>query len=180
MPTVKTRLTIKRLHPLFATIVGHDRGAPFTIRRTVERKGRSSWPAKLDSSGSAPWAGRWRSTSSKAGFALVVHDIDPAKAEPLAAAGAAVADSPAGGGGRSAERTICMVETTEQAEAVIPGEHGIIQRAKPGHIVICMSTIDPFAARRVRRASGGDKGIAMLDAPVSGGTARRAVGRRCR
>ncbi len=44
-------------------------------------------------------------------------------------------------------RTICMVETTAQAEAVIAGEHGIIQRARPGHIVACMSTIDPLVAR---------------------------------
>ncbi|PYN40147.1 MAG: 2-hydroxy-3-oxopropionate reductase, partial [Candidatus Rokuibacteriota bacterium] len=83
----------------------------------------------------------------KHGFPLVVHDIDPAKVEPLRARGAAVADS-AERVADSADRTICMVETTAQAEAVIAGERGIIHGAAPGHIVICMSTIDPFVVRR--------------------------------
>ena len=42
-----------------------------------------------------------------------------------------------------------MVETTAQAETVIAGEHGIMRGAGRGHIVVCMSTIDPFAARRL-------------------------------
>ena len=53
------------------------------------------------------------------------------------------------------ERTILIVETTEQAESVIAGERGIINGAKPGHIVLCMATIDPFAARALGRAAGG-------------------------
>jgi 3-hydroxyisobutyrate dehydrogenase len=68
-----------------------------------------------------------------------------------------------------------MVETTAQAEAVIAGERGIVQGAAPGHIVACMSTIDPFAARRLAGALAA-RGVAMLDAPVSGGTARAASG----
>jgi 3-hydroxyisobutyrate dehydrogenase len=68
-----------------------------------------------------------------------------------------------------------MVETTAQAEAVIAGEHGIIQRAKPGHVVVCMSTIDPLVARRLGDTLGA-KSIAMVDAPVSGGTERAASG----
>jgi 3-hydroxyisobutyrate dehydrogenase len=72
-------------------------------------------------------------------------------------------------------RTIVMVETTAQAEAVIAGERGIVQRAKPGHVVACMSTIDPLAARRLGEQLAA-KGIAMVDAPVSGGTERAASG----
>jgi 3-hydroxyisobutyrate dehydrogenase-like beta-hydroxyacid dehydrogenase len=111
---------------------------------------------------------------AKAGFTLVVHDIDRAKAEPLHARGARVADSAAAVAAAS-ERTICMVETTAQAEAVIAGERGIITTAKSGHVVLCMSTIDPFVARRLG-ASLAARGIAMLDAPVSGGTVRAASG----
>ena len=48
-----------------------------------------------------------------------------------------------------ADRTICMVETTAQAEDVIAGERGIMHTARPGHIVLCMSTIDPLAVRRL-------------------------------
>jgi 3-hydroxyisobutyrate dehydrogenase len=108
------------------------------------------------------------------GVPLVVHDIDPAKVEPLRARGATVVDSPERVGAAS-ERSICMVETTAQAEAVIAGERGVIRTARPGHIVICMSTIDPVAARRLGETLAA-RGIAMLDAPVSGGTERATSG----
>ena len=108
------------------------------------------------------------------GFALVVHDIDPAKLPPLRAVGAQVADSPERVAAR-VERTICMVETTAQAESVIAGPEGVIRGVKPGHIVICMSTIDPFAAKRLA-AELARRGVQMLDAPVSGGTERAKSG----
>jgi 3-hydroxyisobutyrate dehydrogenase-like beta-hydroxyacid dehydrogenase len=108
------------------------------------------------------------------GFLLVVHDIDPAKAEALRAQGAAVAEA-ADAVAAAVGRTIVMVETTAQAEAVIAGERGIVQRAKPGHVVACMSTIDPLAARRLDEQLAA-KGVAMIDAPVSGGTERAASG----
>src|SRR5437016_2377362 len=110
----------------------------------------------------------------KHGFPLVVHDIDPAKVEPLRARGAAVAES-AERVAAAADRTICMVETTAQAEAVIAGERGIIRTAAPGHIVICMSTIDPLVAKRLADLLGA-RGVTMLDAPVSGGTERAQAG----
>ena len=110
----------------------------------------------------------------KAGFALVVNDIDAAKTEPLKAKGAEVAAS-AQAVAAVADRTIVIVETTEQAEAVIIGAHGIIRGAKPGHIVLCMATIDPFAARSIADRLAA-LGIAMLDAPVSGGTGRAQSG----
>jgi 3-hydroxyisobutyrate dehydrogenase len=110
----------------------------------------------------------------KNGFALVVHDIDPAKVERLRARGAKAADSARAVAVVTA-RTIVMVETTAQAESVIAGEHGIIRGAAPGHIVISMSTIDPFAARRLGEQLAA-RGVAILDAPVSGGTVRAASG----
>jgi 3-hydroxyisobutyrate dehydrogenase len=111
---------------------------------------------------------------AKAGFALLVHDIDTAKLPALVAAGAEVADSSAAVAARC-HRTICMVETTAQAEAVILGETGIIQSARQGDIVACMSTIDPLAAQRIA-ARLAEKGVAMVDAPVSGGTHGAAAG----
>jgi 3-hydroxyisobutyrate dehydrogenase-like beta-hydroxyacid dehydrogenase len=110
----------------------------------------------------------------KHGFPLVVHDIAKARTEPLAARGAKVGDSPEAVAA-AVERTIVMVETTAQAETVIAGEHGIVRGAGPGHVVVCMSTIDPFAARRLAEVLAG-RGVAMLDAPVSGGTTRAASG----
>jgi 3-hydroxyisobutyrate dehydrogenase len=111
---------------------------------------------------------------AKHGFPLVVHDIDPAKVAPLRERGATVVESPAGVAA-AADRTISMVETTAQAESVIAGERGIVHAAKPGHIVISMSTIDPLVARRLAGALAAH-GIAMLDAPVSGGTERAKTG----
>jgi 3-hydroxyisobutyrate dehydrogenase len=110
----------------------------------------------------------------KHGVPLVVHDVDAAKVEVLRARGAKVENSAARVAG-AVDRTICMVETTAQAEAVIAGEAGIIHGARPGHIVVCMSTIDPFAAQRLAEALAAS-GVAMLDAPVSGGTERAASG----
>ncbi len=110
----------------------------------------------------------------KHGFSLVVHDIDPAKADIWRTRGATVADS-AEGVAAKVERTICMVETTGQAEAVIAGERGIIRSAQSGHIVACMSTIDPLVARRLAEQLA-TRGVAMVDAPVSGGTERAASG----
>src|SRR5258707_13668594 len=79
----------------------------------------------------------------KAGFSLVVHDIDPKKLDPLVAAGAAIETSPAAVAGAS-DRTICMVETTDQAEAVIIGDQGTITPAQAGPMALCMTTIAPF------------------------------------
>jgi 3-hydroxyisobutyrate dehydrogenase-like beta-hydroxyacid dehydrogenase len=110
----------------------------------------------------------------KAGFTLVVHDIDAAKTEPLKAKGCEVAAS-AQAVAAAVDRTIVIVETTEQVESVIIGAHGIIRGAKAGHIVLCMATIDPFAARSIADRLAA-LGIAMLDAPVSGGTGRAQSG----
>jgi len=107
----------------------------------------------------------------EAGVPLVVHDIDVAKTARLNAEVAGSAKEVAAKG----ERTIVIVETTEQAQSVIAGIDGIAHGARPGHIVICMSTIDPFAARALADGLAA-KGIAMIDAPVSGGTGRAQSG----
>src|SRR5260370_14478330 len=110
----------------------------------------------------------------KRGFSLVVHDIDPTKVAPLRDRGAKVVASPeqvAAAG----ERTIVIVETTAQAESVIAGERGIVKSAPRGHIVICLRPIDPFALRRLAEPLAA-RGVATLDAPVSGGTRRAGSG----
>src|SRR5262249_52958557 len=110
----------------------------------------------------------------KAGYALVVNDIDTAKVAALVERGASAAANPADVARRSA-RTVTMVETTAQTEQVLLGEKGVIEGAAHGHVVAMMSTIDPNAARRMHDRLQ-QAGIAMLDAPVSGGSARAASG----
>src|SRR5918995_788570 len=111
---------------------------------------------------------------AKAGHKLVVHDIDQSKTAAVRAQGAELAGN-AEAVAAAVDRTILIVETTDQAQSVIAGERGIIKGAKPGHIVVCMSTIDPFAAREIADQLL-TKGIAMVDAPVSGGTGRAQSG----
>ena len=110
----------------------------------------------------------------KAGNGLVVNVIDSTKVVAMVAAGAKTAAT-AAEVARQSVRTITMVETTAQTEDVVLGTNGIIAGAARGHIVAMMSTIDPNAAKqicdRLRQA-----GIAMLDAPVSGGSTRAASG----
>jgi 3-hydroxyisobutyrate dehydrogenase-like beta-hydroxyacid dehydrogenase len=131
-------------------------------------------PGKVGFIGLGNMGGPMALNLAKHGFSLVVHDLDRAKLDPLVAEGATVEHSPAAVAA-AVDRTICMVETTDQAEEVITGDLGIIGRAQAGHIVLCMSTIDPFAARRFERRLA-ERGIAMLDAPVSGGTVRAKSG----
>ncbi|WP_421994418.1 NAD(P)-dependent oxidoreductase [Reyranella sp.] len=111
---------------------------------------------------------------AKAGHKLVVHDIDQGKTAAVRAAGAELAGN-AEAVAAAVDRTILIVETTEQAQDVIAGERGIIKGAKAGHVVVCMSTIDPFAARALAETLKA-RGIAMVDAPVSGGTGRAQSG----
>ncbi len=103
-----------------------------------------------------------------AGFDLTVHNRTRQREEPLAAAGAARADSPrAAAEGR--DLIITCVSDTPDVEAVILGEDGVIHGAAAGAIVMDMSTISPSTTRRIAERLG-EKGIRMIDAPVSGGS----------
>jgi 3-hydroxyisobutyrate dehydrogenase-like beta-hydroxyacid dehydrogenase len=55
------------------------------------------------------------------------------------------------------------------------GEAGFARSARPGHIVICMSTVDPFRLREMA-AKLAEQNVIVLDAPVSGGTRGAAEG----
>jgi 2-hydroxy-3-oxopropionate reductase len=61
-----------------------------------------------------------------------------------------------------------MVSDTHDVKQVLFAEGGVAQAAKPGSVVVDMSTISPTATRRYA-ARLAERGIAMLDAPVSGG-----------
>lgn len=131
-------------------------------------------PGKVGFIGVGHMGGPMAMNLLKHDFAVVVYDTDPAKVAPLQAQGAVSVASPAEVAG-AVERTISMVATTAQAEEVIAGDNGIIRGASSGHVVLSMSTIDPFAAQRLQEHLSG-QGIAMLDAPVSGGTVRATSG----
>lgn len=110
----------------------------------------------------------------KAGYVVHGFDVNAAANERLAAAGGTVVDGPAAAA-RAAGVCICMVETTAQAESVIDGEGGFIDGVQDGDVVLCMSTIDPLSAKAMHDRLA-EKGVAMLDAPVSGGEPRARAG----
>jgi 2-hydroxy-3-oxopropionate reductase len=103
----------------------------------------------------------------KAGYALWVYARRANLMEPLLRVGAVACSSPQA----VAEQTdiiITMVADTPDVEEVILGKKGIIHGAKAGSLVIDMSSIAALTTRRIAAALA-EKGIEMLDAPVSGG-----------
>ncbi|MFB5676316.1 2-hydroxy-3-oxopropionate reductase [Paenibacillus terreus] len=109
----------------------------------------------------------------KAGYELVVLETNKAAAE-LVAAGATAASSPK----RVAELTdivITMLPNSPQVKDVVLGRDGIFEGAKPGTVVIDMSSIAPLTSQEIAAALA-EKGIEMLDAPVSGGEPKAIEG----
>ena len=102
-----------------------------------------------------------------AGFDLTVHSRSRGPVDELADAGASRATTPADVAAAS-DVTITMLPDTPDVELVIAGPDGVATGATPGSLVIDMSTIDPEPTRRLA-ATLADRGVAMLDAPVSGG-----------
>lgn len=110
----------------------------------------------------------------KAGFPLTVWNRTPAKAKQMAAAGAQVASSPADLAGQCDVIIVCVSDTQDVLEVIL-GEHGVIEGARPGSLVIDMSTISPAVTRKIAAALA-QREVAMLDAPVSGGSEGAAQG----
>lgn len=110
----------------------------------------------------------------KAGFAVRVWNRTAAKADALVTEGAQLGASPADVAANS-DIIITCVSDTPDVEAVILGEEGVINGAQSGALVIDCSTISPQATREIAGKLA-EKGIKMLDAPVSGGSEGAAKG----
>ena len=109
-----------------------------------------------------------------AGYALTVHDRRPAPVDELVAAGARAATDP-GAAVADAELTLVSLPTPPVVESVVLGAGGALAHARPGSVVIDVSTGPPELARRLAGA-GRPRGISVLDAPVSGGPLGAAAG----
>lgn len=110
----------------------------------------------------------------KSGCAVTGFDLAVAQLDVLSAAGGKRATS-AADAVLGAEVVITMLPASKHVESVYLGNDGILNRAKPGTLFIDCSTISPEAARRVAAIST-EKGFAMIDAPVSGGTGGAQAG----
>lgn len=110
----------------------------------------------------------------KAGHKVLCFDLNAASVKSCTAAGATAAASVAEVARRSAF-IITMLPNSPQVSAVALGPGGIAENAKPGTLLVDMSSIAPLAAREIHdhlRA----KGIRMLDSPVSGGEPKAVDG----
>ena len=103
----------------------------------------------------------------KAGYPLVGFDINPAPVKELVAAGAEAASS-AKEVAQKTEVLITMLPNSPHVKAAVMGPNGVLEGAKPGMIIVDMSSIAPLEAKEVA-AKAAEKGVEMLDAPVSGG-----------
>ncbi|MCB1738815.1 MAG: NAD(P)-dependent oxidoreductase [Gammaproteobacteria bacterium] len=104
------------------------------------------------------------------GFTLSAYDIDTARLDAIVSHGARRAGS-AAEVARQARIQICMVETTEQARSVILGEGGLTEGMQSGDRVLCCSTITPQVVQEMH-AKLAERGVELLDVPVSGGSVR--------
>jgi 2-hydroxy-3-oxopropionate reductase len=103
----------------------------------------------------------------KAGHPLVVIDLVEERVQQLVGLGAVAGSSCRDVAARS-EVVISMVPDSPDVEKVYLGDHGVLAGARPGALLLDMSTISPVTAVKVAKTAE-QKGCPMLDAPVSGG-----------
>ncbi len=104
----------------------------------------------------------------EAGHEVTVHNRTRGREEPLERLGARRAATPRECA-RDQELVFTMVSDTPDVQAVVLGEEGAVEGMEKGAVLVDMSTISPATTRLIAAALE-DRGVAMLDAPVSGGS----------
>ncbi|MHC4700008.1 MAG: 2-hydroxy-3-oxopropionate reductase [Planctomycetota bacterium] len=110
----------------------------------------------------------------KAGYSLTVYDIVPEKMEDVVAAGAAAGASSKDVAKKS-EIVITMLPNSPEVKEAVLGADGVLDGAKAGTILVDMSSIAPLASKEVSEKAK-EKGVVVLDAPVSGGEPKAVDG----
>jgi len=110
----------------------------------------------------------------RAGYPLVVYDIVPEKVHEAVKAGAEAGSSSKDVAAKS-EIVITMLPNSPEVKDAVLGPNGVLEGAKEGMILVDMSSIAPLASQEVA-AKAKAKGVAMLDAPVSGGEPKAIEG----
>ncbi|NLG89659.1 MAG: 2-hydroxy-3-oxopropionate reductase [Clostridiaceae bacterium] len=103
----------------------------------------------------------------KAGYSVVVYDIVPEAVKALTDAGAEKGESSADVASKT-EVVITMLPNSPHVKEAVLGKNGVLEGAKPGTILVDMSSIAPLASKEISEKAA-EKGVIMLDAPVSGG-----------
>ena len=111
----------------------------------------------------------------RAGHTLHVFDLSASAVQTLVDAGAHAAASAAVAVAAADDAVISMLPASPHVKALYLGENGVLANARPGALLIDSSTIASHVAVEVAQAAQA-KGLRMIDAPVSGGTAGAAAG----
>ena len=109
----------------------------------------------------------------KAGYDLTVSDLNKANVEEVVAAGAKSASNKEIG--ENCDVVMTMLPNSPHVKSVMLGENGVANYMKAGSVFIDMSSINPVASKEIAAALA-EKGIEMLDAPVSGGEPKAVDG----
>lgn len=123
---------------------------------------------KIGFVGLGTMGGAMAANAARAGFDVVAWNRTPGRAADLEELGVRLAGSPADVA-TEAELIITIVSDTPDVEAVLFGSNSVADGARKGSLVVDMSTISPSATRDFATRLG-QRGVAMLDAPVSGGS----------
>jgi 2-hydroxy-3-oxopropionate reductase len=110
----------------------------------------------------------------KAGYGLTVYDIISERMEDLVRAGARPASSGKEVAAQS-EVVITMLPNSPQVREAVLGPAGVLEGALPETVLIDMSSIAPLVSQEIA-AQAQAQGVAMLDAPVSGGEPKAVAG----
>ncbi len=102
-----------------------------------------------------------------AGHEVAVWNRTAAKGDELVARGARRADT-AADAARDADVVVTCVSDTPDLEAVVLGDHGVIERVRDGAVLLDCSTVSPSAAKMLAEALA-SKSVEVVDAPLSGG-----------
>ncbi|KJS03716.1 MAG: hypothetical protein VR68_01085 [Peptococcaceae bacterium BRH_c4a] len=103
----------------------------------------------------------------KAGYSLVVYDVNPSPVEELVSLGAVKADC-SREVAEACETLVTMMPNSPHVEAVLMDPDGVLAGLASGGIIIDMSTIAPNAAKNFAGKAAA-QGVTILDAPVTGG-----------
>ena len=103
----------------------------------------------------------------RAGWEVIVHNRTREKEEPLEAAGAGRAATPADAA--AAGTVLVCVSDTPDLESVLAGPDGVLSAIKPGGLIIDCSTVSPAATQALAERFAA-VGAGYVDAPVSGGS----------
>jgi 3-hydroxyisobutyrate dehydrogenase len=104
----------------------------------------------------------------KHGFQVTVFDRDVPKANALIESGGLVAPSIAELAS-SADVVLSILTNDEAVHSVYTGPQGVLEHIRPGSLIIEMSTVSPDTSRELHRL-GSERGVCVLDVPVSGST----------